>query len=172
MEARCVAKYLRVTPRKLRLVADLVRGKNVNEAISLLKFTPKAGAKPALKAIQSAVANIVNRDESRDVNPDELIVHTIFVDEGPTLKRYLPRAMGRATPIRKRMSHLTVLVAPPAEKEPEIVAVAAAGETAEAAKPAVEKKPRVKKTTARPAARKPAKGTKAKTTTTGKKKAK
>ena len=126
MEALCVAKYLRVTPRKLRLVADLVRGKGVNEAISLLKFTPKAGAKPTLKAIQSAVANVVNQDMSRKVNPDELFVRTIFVDEGPTLKRFLPRAMGRATPIRKRMSHLTVWVATPAEEtiEAETVPVA------------------------------------------------
>ena len=114
MESRCVAKYLRVTPRKLRLVADLVRGKNVNDAISLLKFTPKSGAKPALKAIQSAVANIVDRDQTREVNPDQLVVRTIFVDEGPTFKRFLPRAMGRATPIRKRMSHLTVMVSTPA----------------------------------------------------------
>lgn len=170
MEARCVAKYLRVTPRKLRLVADLVRGKNVNEAISLLKFTPKAGAKPALKAIQSAVANVVNRDDSREVNPDTLFVRTIFVDEGPTLKRFLPRAMGRATPIRKRMSHLTVLVATPAAAEP-----SAAEETApETAETAPAPKTRAKKTgTTRPAAtRKPAAKSAAKTKTTGKKKAK
>ncbi len=111
MESRCVAKYIRITPRKMRLVADLVRGQSVNEAIGLLKFTPRSGAKPTLKAIQSAVANIINRDDARDVNPDELVVKLIFVDEGPTFKRFLPRAMGRATPIRKRMSHLTVAVA-------------------------------------------------------------
>ena len=122
MESQCVAKYLRVAPRKLRLVADLVRGKGVNEAISLLKLTPKAGSKPALKAIQSAVANVVNQDMSRKVNPDELFVRTIFVDEGPVLKRYLPRAMGRATPLRKRMSHLTVWVATPPEETAEVEA--------------------------------------------------
>src|SRR5512146_3087651 len=116
MEARCVAKFLRVTPRKMRLVADLVRGKNVNEAISLLKFTPKAGAKPTLKAIQSAVANVVNKDDKREVDPDSLVVHTIFVDEGPTLKRYLPRSIGRATPLRKHLCHLTVLVSTPPEE--------------------------------------------------------
>lgn len=114
METRCVARYLRVAPRKMRLVADIVRGKTVNEAIALLKFTPKSGALPTLKAIQSAVANLVNRDDARDVNPDALVVKTIFVDEGPSYRRYLPRAMGRATPIRKRMSHLTVAVALPA----------------------------------------------------------
>ena len=139
MEARCVAKYLRVAPRKMRLVANLVRGKNVNEAIGLLKFTPKAGAKPALKAIQSAVANIVNRDDSRDVDPDTLFVRTIFVDEGPALKRYLPRAMGRATPIIKRMSHLTVLVAAPVEEVEEAAEVAPAEETV-SAKPAARAK--------------------------------
>ncbi len=116
MKARCVAKYIRVTPRKMRLVADMVRGKSVNEAIGLLKFTPRSGARPTLKAIQSAVANIVDRDDAREVNPDTLVVKTIFVDEGPTAKRYLPRAMGRATPILKRSSHLTVDVAVPEVK--------------------------------------------------------
>jgi large subunit ribosomal protein L22 len=115
MEARCVAKYIRIAPRKMRLVANIVRGKSVNEAIGLLKFTTKSGARPTLKAIQSAVANIVNREDAHDVNPDTLVVKVIFVDEGPTYKRFLPRAMGRATPIRKRMSHLTVAVAAPAE---------------------------------------------------------
>jgi large subunit ribosomal protein L22 len=97
----------------MRLVADMVRGKTVNEAIGLLKFTPRSGARPTLKAIQSAVANIVNREDAHDVNPDALVVKTIFVDEGPTYKRFLPRAMGRATPLRKRSSHLTVDVAIP-----------------------------------------------------------
>jgi large subunit ribosomal protein L22 len=101
----------------MRLLANLVRGKNVNQAINLLQFTPKSGAQPTLKAIKSAASNLINRDLSRHVNPDELFVKTIFVDEGPTLKRFLPRAMGRATPIRKRMSHLTVLVATPEVEE-------------------------------------------------------
>jgi large subunit ribosomal protein L22 len=94
-----------------------------------------------LKAIQSAVANIVDRDQSREVNPDQLVVQTIFVDEGPTFKRFLPRAMGRATPIRKRMSHLTVLVSTPAveaviEETPETQAAEAAKKTRIAAKKA------------------------------------
>lgn len=115
MESRCIARYVRIAPRKMRLVANLVRGKNVNEAISMLQFTEKAAAEPTLKAIKSAVANIANSDNGRDVNLDTLIVKTIFVDEGPTMKRFMPRAMGRATPIRKRMSHLTVHVASPVE---------------------------------------------------------
>jgi large subunit ribosomal protein L22 len=115
MEARCISRYVRVTPRKMRLVADLVRGKNVNEAINILKFTPRAAALPTLKAIQSAVANLVNLDESGAVNPDLLFVSKIFCDEGPTLHRFMPRAQGRATPILKRTSHLTVIVATPPE---------------------------------------------------------
>jgi large subunit ribosomal protein L22 len=137
MEARCVAKFLHVTPRKMRLVADMVRGKNVNEAINLLKFTTRSAASPTLKAIQSAVANLVNREDSKGVNPDHLVVRTIFVDEGPSFKRFLPRAMGRATPIRKRMSHLTVLVGEP-EAEPvadETATPAVEGAEVEAAVP-------------------------------------
>jgi large subunit ribosomal protein L22 len=94
----------------MRLVADAVRGKNVNEAINTLKFTPRYAAVPMLKAIESAVANLMNIDDSGKVNPDALFVKTIFADEGPTLKRFMPRAQGRATPIRKRTSHLTVIV--------------------------------------------------------------
>ncbi len=116
MESRCVARWIRISPRKMRLVADMVRGKTVNEAIGLLKFTPRSGARPTLKAIQSAVANIVNRDDARVVNPDTLVVKTIFIDAGPTAKRFLPRAMGRATPILKRSCHITVDVAVPEVK--------------------------------------------------------
>jgi large subunit ribosomal protein L22 len=149
MEARCVAKYLRVTPRKMRLVANIVRGKSVNEAIGLLKFTPRAGARPILKAIQSAVANVVNRDDKREVNPDTLVIKTILVDEGPSFRRYMPRAMGRATPIRKRMSRLAVTVSTPPVEEPveessvEETAAPVVKEKKKAApKPAPEKKTR------------------------------
>jgi len=147
MESRCVAKYLRVTPRKMRLVADIVRGLSVNDAIGLLKFTPRAGARPILKAIQSAVANIVNRDDAREVNPDDLVVKTILVDGGPSFRRFMPRAMGRATPIRKRMSRVTVTVGVP---EPEEVAAGADIEETAAA-PAVKEK---KKAAPKPAAKK------------------
>lgn len=118
MEARCVARYIRIAPRKMRLVADAVRGKNVNEAINILKFTPRYAAVPTLKAIESAVANLMNNSEdSGKVNPDLLLVKTIFADEGPTLKRFMPRAQGRATPIRKRTSHLTVVIGTPDVQE-------------------------------------------------------
>jgi large subunit ribosomal protein L22 len=146
MESRCVARYLRVAPRKMRLVADIVRGMSVNDAIALLKFTPRAGARPILKAIQSAVANIVNRENVRDVNPDELVIKTILVDEGPTLRRFMPRAMGRATPIRKRMSHLTITLGIPepeetVEEETEEAAVAEVKEEKRAARKAAKKPP-------------------------------
>jgi large subunit ribosomal protein L22 len=166
MEARCVAKYIRVTPRKMRLVANLVRGKSVNEAIGILRFTPRSGSSPILKAVQSAVANIVNRDDAHEVNPDALVVKTIFVDEGPTYKRFLPRAMGRATPIRKRMSHVTVAVAlpelPAAEEGAEV--------TAEGQEAAPKKIKTVRKPAAKAASKKTAPAKKTNATRSAKKK--
>jgi large subunit ribosomal protein L22 len=163
MESRCVARYLRVTPRKMRLVADIVRGLNVNDAIGLLKFTPRAGARPILKAIQSAVANIVNRDDAREVNPDTLVIKTILVDEGPSFRRFMPRAMGRATPIRKRMSNVTVTVGAPEPEEAEAEATA----EEEAAAPAVKEK---KKAAPKPTPKKKAPASRGKAKPTVKKK--
>ena len=112
MEARAIAKHIRMSPRKVRLVVDLIRGQSVNEAIAVLRFSKKAAAVPVTKTLQSAVANaqdLADRDgESVDV--DELVVSRAFVDEGPTLKRWRARAMGRATPRRRRTSHITVAV--------------------------------------------------------------
>ncbi|GIW42868.1 MAG: 50S ribosomal protein L22 [Candidatus Binatia bacterium] len=108
MEARSVVKYLRISPRKLRLVADLVRGVPVEQALKVLEFTPKRGARMIAKALRSAVANAESASARLDV--DSLRVAVIRVDGGPTLKRFLPRAHGRATPIRKRTSHLTIVV--------------------------------------------------------------
>ncbi len=108
MEARSVTKYIRISPRKLRLVAALVRGKRVEQAFHVLQFTPKRGARLLSKALRSAVANAEQKDSRVDV--DALVVTRVMVDGGPTLKRFLPRAHGRATPIRKRTSHLTVVV--------------------------------------------------------------
>ncbi|MGA2959549.1 MAG: 50S ribosomal protein L22 [Thermodesulfobacteriota bacterium] len=107
MEARAIAKYLRVSPRKVRLNADLIRGKRVEEAINLLSFTPKAGAKLVSKVVQSALAN-ARQDKSIDV--DTLFVKTIYVNQGPTLKRFRPKPMGRAGRIRKRTCHVTVVL--------------------------------------------------------------
>jgi large subunit ribosomal protein L22 len=110
MEAKAISRNLRISPRKMRLVADLVRGLKVNDALVQLQFNPKRGALPVSKAVRSAVANFKQREDTVGVNVDELVIRAIYVDEGPTAKRFLPRAMGRATQIRKRSSHLTVVV--------------------------------------------------------------
>ena len=108
---RAVAKYVRIAPRKARLVADEVRGKSYPEAVSILRFTNKKAAKMVSDVIDSAAANAEN---NHDADPDELFVREIRVDEGPTIKRYRARAMGRATMIRKRTSHITVELGVPA----------------------------------------------------------
>ncbi|PKQ15871.1 MAG: 50S ribosomal protein L22 [Actinobacteria bacterium HGW-Actinobacteria-7] len=107
MEARAVARYQRVSPRKARLVVDLIRGKSVDEALTILKFSPRAAAEIVEKTLNSAVANAVH---NLHLKADDLVVGATFVDEGPTLKRIQPRAMGRAFRINKRTSHITVVV--------------------------------------------------------------
>ena len=107
MEVTARARYLRIAPRKARLVADLVRGKRVEQALNTLAFTNKAFAKKLTKLINSAVANA---QHSTNVDVDTLWIKRIYVDGGPVLKRYMPRAMGRATMIRKRTSHITVVL--------------------------------------------------------------
>ena len=108
---RAVAKYVRIAPRKVRLVADEVRGKSYPEAASILRFTNKRAARIVGDVINSAAANAEHND---DADPNELFVREIRVDEGPTIKRYRARAMGRATMIRKRTSHITVELGVPA----------------------------------------------------------
>ncbi len=108
MEARAIARYVRITPRKMILVADLVRGKRVNDALNILHYTPKRASGIVEKTIRSALANLMDREDARDINIDEAKVSEIRVNEGPTWKRFRPRAMGRATRIRKRTSHLYV----------------------------------------------------------------
>lgn len=105
MEANARLTMLRSTPQKTRLVADLIRGKNVSEAENILAFTPRRAAKPILKLLKSAKANAVN---NHDMFEDTLFVAKIMVDEGPTLKRFLPRARGRADLLRKRTSHVSI----------------------------------------------------------------
>ncbi|HET6498946.1 MAG TPA: 50S ribosomal protein L22 [Coriobacteriia bacterium] len=107
METRAVARYVRVSPRKARLVIDLIRGKSVDEAAAVLKFTPRAAAEVVEKVFLSAVANA---EKNLRIRRDDLYVSTAFVDEGPTLKRIRPRAQGRAARINKRTSHITVVV--------------------------------------------------------------
>ena len=107
MEAKAIARYIRIAPRKAQLVVDLVRGKKVDEALSILKFTPKAAAQVIYKLIHSAVANAENNHE---LDRDKLFVAKIYANQGPTMKRFRPRAMGRATTIRKRTSHIGVVL--------------------------------------------------------------
>ena len=111
MEARAISRYVRITPRKMILVADLVRGKNVNEALSILHFSPKRASNVIEKTVRSALANMMDKEDSRDIDVDSAKITEIRVNEGPTWKRFRPRAMGRATRIRKRTSHLYVTIA-------------------------------------------------------------
>ena len=104
--SRAIGKYLRIAPRKARVIADLVRDKGVEEALAILRFKRRSGTRELRKIIESAVANAGQSKEKLDV--DKLYVSRVFVDAGPTLRRFLPRAMGRATRIRKRSSHVTV----------------------------------------------------------------
>jgi large subunit ribosomal protein L22 len=112
MEAKAIARHIRQSPRKMRLVADLIRGQDVNDAYAILQFNTKKAARPIEKILRSAVANAMYRaDEQGDrLDVDELYIKKAYVDEGPTLRRWRARAMGRASPIRKRTSHVTVVV--------------------------------------------------------------
>lgn len=107
MEAKAIARQIRISPQKARLLADLIRGKDVATAINTLRFMPKKGARIIRKIVESALAN-AGQNEAIDV--DTLYVKTIFVDGGPMLKRISPRAQGRATRILKRSSHITVVL--------------------------------------------------------------
>ena len=102
------ATHIRISPRKVRTVVDTVRGKSVSQAMSILAFTRKKAALPVQKLLKSAVANATENNGISDV--DTLVIDRITVDEGPTLKRFMPRARGRATPIRKRTSHIRIIL--------------------------------------------------------------
>jgi large subunit ribosomal protein L22 len=105
--ARAVARYVRTSPMKARRVIDLVRGLPAKEALTVLKFAPQAASEPVYKVLASAIANAENNER---LDPDSLLVSEAFVDEGPTLRRFRPRAQGRAYRIRKRTCHITVAV--------------------------------------------------------------
>ena len=108
MEVKAKISYLRMAPRKIRLVADLVRGKNVNEAIHTLTFVNKKAAPILKKLLKSAVASA---DQKKTIDVDTLYIKHLTVDQGPTMKRYMPRAMGRASEIRKKISHVNLVLA-------------------------------------------------------------
>jgi len=107
MEVKAKLKFARVAPRKARLVADLVRGKRSEEAVNILSFTKKAAAKILMKLLKSAIANATQK---KTIDIDRLYVKRIMVDQGPTMKRYQSRALGRATTIRKRTSHIYIIL--------------------------------------------------------------
>ncbi|MDD2857296.1 MAG: 50S ribosomal protein L22 [Candidatus Nanopelagicales bacterium] len=107
MEARAQARYVRVTPMKARRVIDLIRGMNASDAQAVLAFAPQAASEPIGKVLASAIANATN---NHAMDARSLVVSAAFVDEGPTMKRIRPRAQGRAYQIRKRSSHITVVV--------------------------------------------------------------
>jgi large subunit ribosomal protein L22 len=109
MEARAQARFIRVTPRKARRVVDLIRGLPAAEAQAVLRFAPQAASEPVGKVLASAIANA---EHNFKLDTDTLVVSRAFVDEGPTLKRFRPRAQGRAYRINKRTSHITVVVEP------------------------------------------------------------
>ena len=109
VEAKAVLRFVRMAPRKMRMVIDLIRGRDVAEALTLLKYLPRAAAAVIEKLLQSAVENAGQRDLG---DPESLRIVRAYVDGGPTLKRFQPRAQGRASPIHKRTSHVTIVVAP------------------------------------------------------------
>lgn len=107
-EAKAIARTVRISPRKVRLVVDLIRGRNINEAYAILFHTNRGASPVVAKVLKSAVANAEN---NFGLNMDNLYIKATYVDEGPTLKRFLPRAKGSASEILKRTSHITVVVA-------------------------------------------------------------
>jgi large subunit ribosomal protein L22 len=141
MEATATLRYMKASPQKVRLVADLIRGKKVDEAISILRFVKRHSAKDLEKLVRSAVANAENTEAG--VDTDDLVVSKIFVNEGPREKRIQPAPMGRAYRIQKRKAHVTVHVSDEVKavnaRKGETAAAAAA--PAAAAKPAAKKKP-------------------------------
>ena len=116
--SKAVARHVRVTPMKARRMIDLIRGKNAAEAVTVLRFAPQAAGEPVRKVLESAIANAkVRADKTAErFDVSELVVAAAFVDEGPTMKRFRPRAQGRASRINKRTSHITVVVAPQVAK--------------------------------------------------------
>jgi large subunit ribosomal protein L22 len=107
MEVRAVTRYVRIAPRKARLITELIKGKPVEEALTILRFVPKKAARLVDKTLRSAVANA---EQNPNIDVDTLYIKRIFVDGGPTMKRWRARAMGRATKILKRSSHITVIL--------------------------------------------------------------
>jgi large subunit ribosomal protein L22 len=148
MEARAINRFVGTSPRKMRLVVDLIRGRGVEEALSVLHFTPKHAAKDAEMVLRSAISNIQSKDEGGRIDPSTLFVKEAFVNGGPTVKRISPAPMGRAYRIRKRSHHLTIVVAQrEAKVKPKPAVPKAAAAEAPVAKPTAAEKPKKKATT-------------------------
>jgi len=107
VEAKAQARFIRIAPRKARIVMDLIRGKDVEEALTILRFTPKRASSIIEKVLNSAIANA---EHNYEMKREDLYIDKGYVDEGPTLRRFRPRAMGRASRINKRSSHITVVI--------------------------------------------------------------
>ena len=131
MEARAVARQVGVPATKVRQVIDLVRGKSVDEALTILRFSSRQVAKVVEKTLRSAIANAVNRDEENPVDAEDLFVSRIVADEGRDLKRVRPRARGASNQIKKRHSHLTIVVSDGATDDPSPTEVGAGEESRE-----------------------------------------
>ena len=110
MEAQAINRYIGSSPRKMRLVIDLIRGKSVDEALHILHFSPKHASKVAEKVLRSAVSNLQNKDDAGRIDPESMVVKEAFVDGGAMMKRISPAPMGRAYRIRKRSNHVTIVV--------------------------------------------------------------
>lgn len=145
-EARATAKFVRISPTKARQVVDLIRGRHIDDARRVLKFTQRGPSPTVAKVLESAIANA---EHNRDLPADELVVTRAWVDEGPTLRRFRPRALGRATRIRKRTCHISVVVGRPEEMVAELRQVVAGGASKKASAPTSEESGTQTKTTAK-----------------------
>ena len=142
MESRAINRYIGSSPRKMRLVIDLIRGKRASEALNILHFSPKHASRVAERVLRSAIANLQNKDESGRLETDHILVKEAFVDPGMTMKRISAAPMGRAFRIRKRSNHVTIVVESLAAKAAKAAKAkpAAAKSAAAKAKPVAEKK--------------------------------
>ncbi|MBI5473639.1 MAG: 50S ribosomal protein L22 [Ignavibacteriae bacterium] len=152
MEARAINRYIGTSPRKMRLVIDLIRGKSVDQALHVLHFSPKHAARTAEKVLRSAVSNLQNKDEGGRLETADMMVKEAFVDAGMTMKRISPAPMGRAYRIRKRSNHVTIVVS--ADKEAKKAATRAKQTKARSAKAKDTKEESKKKAPAKPKASK------------------
>jgi large subunit ribosomal protein L22 len=147
-QAKAQLRHIRIAPRKIRLLIDLIRGMRVQDAVIQLEHSKKRAARPVLKLLQSATANAVHNFE---MLPETLMIKTAFVDGGPILYRWQPRAMGRATPLRKRSSHVTLVLEGDALEKKEKKSIEKEATPATETEPAAEKKKTTKKKTTEPA---------------------